>query len=266
MSPHIRFVLNTPTGVRTLAVGQHFIGRSSECDIVLASSRASRRHAKVVVTEHDATIEDLGSANGVFINGARLGPKPRKLANDDFLVIGDLALEVTIEPVSESVSQAAPRHVAPSVRPPALPPGQMATSRAHALDLLAAVADRALAAGNPSRAERTLDEWLLTTLQAARSGKPSEPHLNELAVQYAIRLAIALRASRWVDFVFQLLTALGQPMDEARAAQIETSLGAAGVQPGALDNYAAKLRALPPSTERDLTLAAVQRWRSTAKP
>lgn len=259
----IRFALSTPSGLRALDEGEYFLGRSSECDIVLASSRASRRHAKLVVTEDRATIEDLGSANGVFVNGARLAAKPQRLAHDDFLVVGDLALEVIIEEVLADAPRVAPRPV--SARPPALPSGHMATSRAHALELLAAVADRALTSGHPERAERTLDEWLLTTLQAARTGRPSEPRLNDLAFRYSLELAVALRASRWTDYALQLVTALGQTLDAERASRLEKALDCAGVQPGCLDTYAAKLRSLPPSEVRDATLGAVQRWRAMSR-
>jgi len=48
------------------------IGRSRECDIVLADSNVSRKHARIAVGEAgDWTIEDLGSTNGVQVNGAR---------------------------------------------------------------------------------------------------------------------------------------------------------------------------------------------------
>jgi len=261
----VRVAVRAPTGTIVLEPGIYFVGRSPECDIVLASARASRRHAKITVTEGGVTIEDLGSANGLFINGERVGPAPRRLVHDDFLVVGDLAMEVDIEEVTDSVAKFTsepPFQV--RVAPSSIPPGQ-ATSRAQALDLLVSVADRALSSGNPERAERAVDEWLLTTLQAARSGRPSEERINDLAIDTALKLAHALGAQRWVDYVFQLLTALGTPMGADRAGRLEEALRAAGAQPGSLDNYSAKLRALAPSAERDTSLALVQHWRASVR-
>ena len=60
--------------------GRHFsldevpalIGRDSDADITLPSPLVSRRHARIVSREDEFLIEDLGSRNGVFINGQRI--------------------------------------------------------------------------------------------------------------------------------------------------------------------------------------------------
>ena len=52
--------------------GGGLIGRSRECDIVLADANVSRRHAEVRPgTAGTWTIADLGSTNGVLVNGRR---------------------------------------------------------------------------------------------------------------------------------------------------------------------------------------------------
>lgn len=48
------------------------IGRSSECDISLAASHLSRRHAKMFVKDGQLYIKDLDSSNGTFLNGKRI--------------------------------------------------------------------------------------------------------------------------------------------------------------------------------------------------
>lgn len=45
------------------------IGRSNECDVVLADPNASREHAEVRIFAGRATILDLGSLNGTKLNG-----------------------------------------------------------------------------------------------------------------------------------------------------------------------------------------------------
>lgn len=48
------------------------IGRSDECNISIASEEISRRHAQVKPTPDGLAVEDLGSANGTYINGQRV--------------------------------------------------------------------------------------------------------------------------------------------------------------------------------------------------
>jgi Protein of unknown function (DUF3662)/FHA domain len=65
------------------------IGRSRECDIVLADSNVSRRHAELRPTGDGWTITDLGSTNGGKINGRDLRPNdPHPLHAGDQLDVG----------------------------------------------------------------------------------------------------------------------------------------------------------------------------------
>ncbi|HSZ70851.1 MAG TPA: DUF3662 and FHA domain-containing protein [Solirubrobacteraceae bacterium] len=48
------------------------IGRSRDCDVVLEDAGVSRRHAQLLPTGEGWTIEDLGSTNGVRLNGEEL--------------------------------------------------------------------------------------------------------------------------------------------------------------------------------------------------
>jgi pSer/pThr/pTyr-binding forkhead associated (FHA) protein len=49
--------------------GGAVIGREAGCDIRLDDPLVSRRHARVLTSEIGMGIEDLGSANGVYVNG-----------------------------------------------------------------------------------------------------------------------------------------------------------------------------------------------------
>ena len=55
-----------------LANGENTIGRSVECTVRLDSTDVSRRHARIVIANEAATLEDLGSTNGTFVNGTRV--------------------------------------------------------------------------------------------------------------------------------------------------------------------------------------------------
>jgi Protein of unknown function (DUF3662)/FHA domain len=48
------------------------LGRSRECDVVLDDSGISRRHAQIRSRDGSWTIEDLGSTNGLRVNGRRV--------------------------------------------------------------------------------------------------------------------------------------------------------------------------------------------------
>lgn len=50
-----------------------FVGRDPDCDIVLTNSRRiSRKHCCLAHVNNQLTIRDLGSMNGVWVNGARV--------------------------------------------------------------------------------------------------------------------------------------------------------------------------------------------------
>lgn len=51
---------------------ENIVGRASECDISLAAAHLSRRHARLDVKEGVLYVQDLGSANGTFLNGKQV--------------------------------------------------------------------------------------------------------------------------------------------------------------------------------------------------
>ncbi|MEI6447176.1 MAG: DUF3662 and FHA domain-containing protein [Actinomycetes bacterium] len=67
------------------------IGRSSSCEVVLEDPNASRRHAQIRRTAEGWTIEDLGSTNGVRVNGAPASGATR-IANGDRIELGHTQL------------------------------------------------------------------------------------------------------------------------------------------------------------------------------
>ncbi len=63
------------------------IGRGAVNELVIDSERVSRLHAVVTVDDAFATITDLDSRNGTFVNGARV--QSQTLMNGDSIRIGD---------------------------------------------------------------------------------------------------------------------------------------------------------------------------------
>ena len=68
------------------------IGRGVENDIALESDDfASARHARIQPRRDGVWVEDIGSTNGTYVNGARLS-RPRRLAPGDVIRVGSTDL------------------------------------------------------------------------------------------------------------------------------------------------------------------------------
>ncbi|MEM9369246.1 MAG: sigma 54-interacting transcriptional regulator [Planctomycetota bacterium] len=76
------------------------LGRASDCDVVLKSERASRRHARIApklmpgAERADWVLEDLGSRNGITLNGGTL-TGPHRLRPGDRIAIGGFGVQFT---------------------------------------------------------------------------------------------------------------------------------------------------------------------------
>ena len=78
-------------GKRTLLAGERMtIGRSRECDIVIDDPNVSRRHAEVRKTIEGWMVVDLGSTNGVKVNGSRV--REEVLSPGDEITLGLIQL------------------------------------------------------------------------------------------------------------------------------------------------------------------------------
>jgi hypothetical protein len=65
------------------------LGRSREADIVLDDANVSRKHAEVRPSGGSWIVRDLGSTNGVKVNGRRLDPsRPQSLKRGDVIELG----------------------------------------------------------------------------------------------------------------------------------------------------------------------------------
>ncbi|MBA3422043.1 MAG: DUF3662 domain-containing protein [Thermoleophilaceae bacterium] len=80
---------------RMLSGDRMVLGRSREADIILDDPNISRRHAELRRQDGDWTIADLGSTNGVKVNGKRVDRAP--LAPGDEILLGTLELSFELE-------------------------------------------------------------------------------------------------------------------------------------------------------------------------
>ena len=77
-----------------LAEGNAYIvGRSSSCALPLPDNLTSREHFEVTLKDGCASVRDLGSSNGTFVNGSQIA-KPVELKLGDQIEAGDTLLSL----------------------------------------------------------------------------------------------------------------------------------------------------------------------------
>ena len=96
------------------------IGRQEGNTIRLTERNVSRRHARLVRQNGHVLVEDLGSYNGVRINGERIQGQAQ-VADGDLIQIGDYDLAVQKEAAAQAQAQAQAQSQAgaPTIRMPA---------------------------------------------------------------------------------------------------------------------------------------------------
>src|SRR5437764_3743452 len=86
------------------------LGRHPECDIQLNSRKVSRRHCCIAQVRDYLVVRDLGSTNGIRVNGSRV--LEGKLQSGDELTIGNFRYQVSWDGVET------PRGAAKAAAPP----------------------------------------------------------------------------------------------------------------------------------------------------
>ena len=97
--------------IRPLEDGAWFVGRGPMCPVRLDFPDVSERHALLNVSRGVATIKDLRSANGTYVNGELLTDEVQ-LGGGDVVQIGESLLRVSDD--TEEESAAAPETAEPS--------------------------------------------------------------------------------------------------------------------------------------------------------
>ena len=69
---------------------EFLIGRGADCDLRLRDSSVSRHHCTLRISGGEATVVDLGSSNGTFVNGQRVRSSA-PVRNGDELKVGSCA-------------------------------------------------------------------------------------------------------------------------------------------------------------------------------
>lgn len=155
------------------------VGRGAECDIVLDEATASRKHCRIELVDDVVHVTDLGSRNGLLINGQRVEGSC-KAYHGDVLNIGPTTLSVLRQRRS---LRSEPAH-------PQAAPGMEATSQGTSVvDILAGGAEDALRRGDLLAAEASTRN-LLTAMRGRTSSGTRMPRATvDRAVAIATDLA-----------------------------------------------------------------------------
>jgi hypothetical protein len=257
-----------------LSEGDYLVGRSASCQLVLDRPRVSRRHARLSIRPDRITIEDLGSVNGVHVNGERISA-PQALSDGDRLLVGDEPLEIYVGGTDAELehSSSTLRKATKSI-PPAPPAqdwegttGGVGTQKADAFDLVGRLADRSFADGRPEEAESVLRAHLSKVLeQARRSAVVPEP-TRQAALSYALELALNLKSPRWFDYAIDLLSAQHTLPSEALGRELAGAVSRiAGVDRTRIEAYLQLIKTLPDSVDKSRAIERVEAILRAAGP
>src|SRR5215210_2181237 len=123
-------IVEGPGAGRQLPLGEPLVlGRAQDAQLVLDDPQVSRHHARITPRGAHAVVEDLGSSNGTFVNGAQLHA-PATIGPGDDILVGVTVVELrslaqiaaqpsAVRPVPQAIAAQAP---APQGPPPPAPP------------------------------------------------------------------------------------------------------------------------------------------------
>jgi hypothetical protein len=214
-----------------LPQGDTLVGRSANCQVTLDDPLVSREHARIRIQDTNATVEDLGSRNGVQVGGKPItGATP--IQNGDRIRIGTQELVFLELPLSaERPTRAATRqtgfmcHCAACAR--AYPAELVAcpacgakdrleedtltgnTQRDWGLELAAEAVARAHAAGVMDDLERVLSHARLGLEQRLAEGRTVERHLVDGIGLAAAEVAVFRGEAGWGRWALSIFASLG---------------------------------------------------------
>ncbi len=96
MKLELKVVSGSRSGlVIPITIPQFMIGRAEDCQLKPRSELISRYHCAILSEPSYVAVRDLGSKNGVYVNGERIGVE-QELKNGDKLAIGPLEFQVVL--------------------------------------------------------------------------------------------------------------------------------------------------------------------------
>jgi hypothetical protein len=207
--------------------GATLIGRSSECQVTIEDPLVSRQHARIILDGEEAVLEDLGSRNGVKVNGAPVKAKMTPLKDGDRLRIGTQELVFCrVEPASSLNSKTTGflRHCTacrlPYPKEMVACPNCGSSEQAEeetlsgqfgstsqgtwSVQLLIEVLEKALAMGRTADAERILRRATAQVEERLLGGERVQPQQLQALSMAAAKMSHDLGDATWGSWVAQI--------------------------------------------------------------
>jgi hypothetical protein len=212
--------------------GEVLIGRGAHCQVVIDSERVSRRHARVSVSPEGVFLEDLDSANGVFLNGSPIAGRCALHAGDR-IIIGDRTLELVSldEPPEQDWQEERSTLIGSPEDGEDWDSKSFAgakTGKGDTMALLGGVVERLLDEGDVASAERLMNVRTSIVLSEAERGARPSPEVELAFANLVLRLAAAVKRPSWIDFLFDYYRALGRVIPLEAVQQIYDLVRATG--------------------------------------
>jgi hypothetical protein len=208
-----------------LEIGVILFGRDDDCALRTDDPLVSRKHARLEVTQDHVGIEDLGSRNGVNVNGDRIN-QYTVLGPGDQVRIGTQDLTLLLGRTTGSWSE-----------PPA------PTRRFDAFGIVGELAEKAMALNRLEDAERLIDGPFQQIVEDIAAGREVSSAVIAKATDLAIRMAASTSKPDWIDRLTMLYAGLCRPWPaEVIDILYDILRKANGVDRAAIREYLAVLR------------------------
>lgn len=215
------------------------IGRGEECHLVLDDSLVSRRHAVLRAGSDHVIVEDLGSRNGVRVNGTRIDRRADVRVGDSIRIgtqdlticetpairakrtgtlesfvctkcgtpseAGDLSCRQCGTPLDGT------RKTQLDLEVPALDGPSDGSKQRSSVAVLGGLVEKALNLKRYDEAERILSSMIGSVLVQAEAGHGDEAAARKAAA-FALVLAETAGRAHWLEFPFRIYSALGKLM------------------------------------------------------
>lgn len=220
--------LRCPTGDSPLSERDLLVGRDLSCHLRFPDDTlVSRVHARFWIEKGAVKLEDLGSTNGTFIDEHRIQGR-RSISLGSRVRIGSQRLwlyhGVTTPrgPRAETAGEI-PIHRLRADYDDEEPLGP--TGATNVFALVGPTADIAFHTGEIGEVIRILEPYMDQVLDDARRKKAVDPEIVRHGYDYALRLAESTGHGAWLDYLVELATASGIPVQTKLLDRIRAAAG-----------------------------------------
>ena len=213
-----------------LPPGDTLLGRSPECHVTIEDPLVSRQHARIHIAGEGATVEDLGSRNGVRVNGV-LTQGAMPIEHNDRIRIG--TQELVFCKVPDGADQSSKktgylRHCGRCHTPfpeemvacPNCGWGDKDDTTSNGLlnekpvnwplQLLLEVLEKALLLQRPVDAERIMERAAVQLEERVASETTHDVERFDMFFVAAARIAVLQQNARWLSWSFAILAKMGR--------------------------------------------------------